>query len=50
MSFWNELSGPVKGVAVVGGILIVLGLGWLVVGDKPEAETTQERGLQPPAP
>lgn len=48
MSFWNELSAPVKGVAVVGGILIVLGLGWWAVGDKPAEETTQQRGLTPP--
>lgn len=42
MSFWSEASGATKGIIVVGGLLLVLGLIYLLY---PEPERAQERGV-----
>jgi len=47
MSFWNELSTPVKAVAIVGAILIVLSGGFLLFSGGG-AEESGVRGLPPP--
>lgn len=45
MSFWSELSTPIKAVAVVGAVLIVAMAGYLMTSG--EEESTQQRGLAP---
>ena len=42
MSFWSEASGATKGILVVGGLLLVLGLLYLLW---PEPERSMERGV-----
>jgi len=46
MSFWSELSTPIKAVAVVGAVLIVAMAGYLITSGGDE-EATQQRGLAP---
>jgi len=47
MSFWNELSTPVKAVAIVGAILIVLAGGYRIFSGGGDEESGV-RGLPPP--
>ena len=51
MSFWEDLSSPVKGALVVGVIGIIGSvLLWAGVCDsEPEGGVTQERGFNPDA-
>lgn len=48
MSFWSELSTPVKGVAIVGLVLIVVFGGYMLTSGEPDP-SENPRGLQPPA-
>jgi len=42
MSFWSEASGATKGIIVIGGLLLILGVVYLMW---PEPERAQERGV-----
>jgi hypothetical protein len=43
MSFWSDASGATKGIIVVGGLLVLVGLVYLLM---PEPEQAQQRGIR----